>query len=613
MIHFDKIKLIIWDMDETFWDGIISEGDVIIPEGHLILINNLTDCGIVNSICSKNDYSVVKNELEKYGIFNQFVFVSVNWKPKGNRVKHIIEDMHLRTENVLFIDDNHSNREEVRFMCPGIMIAAENEIDDLCEYAKNAEHKDPEHKRLHQYQLLEEKKNESTQFESNIDFLKHSNIRLKICHDCDAQIDRIHDLLLRANQLNFTKLRSSKDELQAMFADSSVECAYIEVSDKFGEYGIVGFYAIQNNRLIHFTFSCRTLGMGIEQYVYNHLNRPQLNKVGEVISDLSTIDLPDWINQIDNKNENAAPCTSDTDLQIKEHTVLVKGPCDLFQLYPYIPHSRSFDTEFTYTLDNGLTIESTGHTTHIVESLRLTKEQKDLIVSEVPFTDHSMYCDNIFRIPYKVVFISILTDANLGVYQRKETGEKLAFLEYIHPITDPANWDKLISKEYNTANFNFTKEILKQFAEKYEFIGRNSPEQIVENLKYIKAHLNKDCTLVIMLGGELYYEKNIFEAYKDRHIVHKKINEAIRRFAIDTDNVRLLDVNKYLVDQTSFYDHFNHYIKPVYYQLAHDMIEIINECTGESYKEKSKLKMIVIRMKEILYPYYHALRKLIGR
>lgn len=55
-IDFSKIKLIIWDLDETFWKGILSEGPISPIKENLSLLQTLTDHGIVNSICSKNDY-----------------------------------------------------------------------------------------------------------------------------------------------------------------------------------------------------------------------------------------------------------------------------------------------------------------------------------------------------------------------------------------------------------------------------------------------------------------------------------------------------------------------------------------------------------------------------
>jgi len=198
------------------------------------------------------------------------------------------------------------------------------------------------------------------------------------------------------------------------------------------------------------------------------------------------------------------------------------------------------------------------------------------------------------------VVVSILADANLGVYRRKDTGERLACLEGLHPLTDPACWEKYISGEYYTAGFPFTREILRAFAAQYEFIGVNSPETIVENLKQIRHALPKDCMLAIMLGGELYYEKNRFEAYRDRHLVHRAVNAAVRCWAEGREDVRLIDVNRYLVDQRSFYDHFNHYSKPVYYKLAQEIATLIRTHTGKQVRHSSKLKLVKARVRQIV-------------
>ena len=299
-------------------------------------------------------------------------------------------------------------------------------------------------------------------------------------------------------------------------------------------------------------------------------------------------------------------------LEKRLSNLLIKGPCDLFQILPYIADKNIIDTEFTYVNKNGVTIESTGHTTHIVEAFRLSDQEKRRVLDEVPFADKGIYNDNVYKKGYRLVIISILQDANLGVYRRKETGERIAFLEGYHPITERKNWDAYINKKYYTGGIQFTTDILEKFTEKYEFVGINTPEQIVENLQFIKKHLPDDCMLAVMLGGELYYEKNTFPAYENRHLVHKEINDAIRG-AADRIGLKLIDVNKYLVDQSSFYDHFNHYIKPVYYQLAGDIVEFINEQTGMTLKETSKFKMVQVRLKEFLAPIYYKIRKNIVR
>ena len=607
MYDFEKIKLIVWDLDDTFWSGTLSEGDVVVPEQNINLIRRLTDIGIVNSICSKNDAAQTMRKLKELELDSYFVFPSINWDAKGSRIKALIADMQLRPANVLFLDDHAPNLAEARFVSPELMTASPDVIPQLLEQAMKSPKSDPEHKRLHQYRILEEKWEEKKHFTSNEDFLYDSNIRVVFGSDCLAQLDRIHDLVWRSNQLNFTKVRSTKEELTALFTDASAICGYVSVSDRFGDYGITGFYALKQNRLLHFCFSCRTLGMGVEQYVYAKLGRPELQIVGEVSGDLTQNGLPGWINQEKTGGQGGGIRAG----HAQAHSVLIKGPCDLFQILPYIADKTLIDTEFTYVNDRGVTVESTGHTTHIVEAMRLTEEEKQRVLREVPFSDPGIYSRRIYDGNYRVVVISILSDANLGVYRRKETGERIAFLEGFHPITDPENWEPYIRGEYNHGGFVFTRENLMKFAEQYEFVGINSAERIVENLRYIRQHLPKETTMAVMLGGELYYEKNTFPAYENRHLVHKEINAAIRAAAEELD-IRLIDVNRYLVDQSSFYDHFNHYIKPVYYQLAGEIIALINEQTGAELRETSKLKMIQIRAKEALAPLYYKIRKGFG-
>ncbi len=48
-------------------------------------------------------------------------------------------------------------------------------------------------------------------------------------------------------------------------------------------------------RLDHFCFSCRTLGMSVEAWVYDYLQRPHIKIVGEVLTDITVSRPVDWI------------------------------------------------------------------------------------------------------------------------------------------------------------------------------------------------------------------------------------------------------------------------------------------------------------------------------
>ena len=93
----------------------------------------------------------------------------------------------------------------------------------------------------------------------------------------------------------------------------------------------------------------------------------------------------------------------------------------------------------------------------------------------------------------------------------------------------------------------------------------------------------------------------------------RNMNDAIRAWAATKTNVRLMDVNRYLVDQSSFYDHFNHYVKPVYYSLAAEMVQIAGEATGTAIRETAWWKMALMWAKEAVYPITKRIKRLLKK
>ena len=41
MVDIQKVKLIIWDMDDTFWNGTLSEGEVVIDDKNIQLLKEI--------------------------------------------------------------------------------------------------------------------------------------------------------------------------------------------------------------------------------------------------------------------------------------------------------------------------------------------------------------------------------------------------------------------------------------------------------------------------------------------------------------------------------------------------------------------------------------------
>lgn len=602
-----KIKLIIWDLDETFWRGTVSEQEVTPAPMVCELVSVSSKRGIVNSICSKNDKEPCMNKLREWGVADYFVFSSINWEPKGQRIKQMISDMNLRSANVLFIDDNRLNLEEARYYCPDIMTMEPGEIGALYDAVSALPETDGKLERLNRYKILETKQREKSAMTSNEEFLRQSNIRADIHTDCLAELDRIEELVLRSNQLNFTKLRSNRDELRELINNPDTTAGYVTAHDKYGEYGIIGFFAVKDGRLIHFLFSCRTLGMGIEQYIYEKIGFPALTVNGDVSVKIGRDEPPvTWINCGGEQGENEF-----REIENADFKVLMKGPCDLNQIFSFIKNEDMFDCEFTYVSREkqsmGVTIEGMNHTAQIVNAYSITDAQKKELCS-LPICDSEMYPDSIYRNKYGIIFISILTDVNLGVYRKKDGGQVFAFGEYLYPLTDSSMYDKYINKEVYTANCTFTKEELERISEGYEFLGRLSPEQTAQNLRFIYEHIQSDTQLVIMLGCEREYKDNILDAWKDRHNDHKKYNDAVRAELGGLKNVTLFDVNEFIMSDNDFNDSINHYKKRVYYLIAERFTELINARAGEDRARnvsKAKLAYLTLKqkIKKLVYPH----------
>ena len=575
MMDYSKIKVIIWDLDDTFWSGTLSEGEIYPIEKNMELVKLSTNRGVVNAICSKNDKEMALRKLGELNIRDLFVFPSIDWSPKGERIARLLNDMGLRAVNALFIDDNLQNINEVRHYSPDIMSDTPNCIDGLLEYFRELPNKDNGHIRLNQYKILEQKIQAKDEYSTNEDFLYSCNLRVDIHNDCLYHIDRIAELVKRANQLNYTKIRSTKEELKTLLSDDSLQCGYVTVSDKFGDYGIVGFFAInkENNRCVHFLFSCRTIGQGVEQWVYAELGYPVLDIVGEVITPLNKNQRPKWINQDIETVEK---------VESLNHSIriLFKGPCDYFVMTKYLSNSCNLDTEFSYIGSKNNYIESYNHPVAIMGAKLYTDEEKKLLIKECIFLDEDFFTTRLFDTKYNIVFISTILISHMGLYRRKGTNLIIPFGDYLAPLTDENNWDGLISGKLRNCQNTFTREYLEEFSKKYEFIGKFDNKKFNSFLKFLIDNLPSETYICFDLGSETPCLKDKNPINKDLHINNQKLNAVIRSCAKDNKRIVLLDINKFIKGQESLNDYINHFAINVYFKIANEVNGIISNILG---------------------------------
>ena len=583
MISINTIKLIVWDLDETFWSGTLSEGGARIPDDHVQLIKDLTDYGIINSICSKNDLEPTKKALQDAGVWDLFVFPSINWESKGPQLKDKLDKMALRPVNVLFLDDNLSNLGEAKHYLPDIQTGGPELIPELIRRVGSLEKKDLKHKRLAQYKILETKDQASKSFSSSEDFLYDSHIQVEIHEDCQNQIGRIHELLLRSNQLNYTKKRINIEELASILSNPDFDCGYVTVKDRYGDYGIVGFYAKKGDRLEHFLFSCRTMGQKIEQWVYAQLGFPELEVVGDVRTLLNRTECPGWINQPEPLvTDNAQP-----DGQALPCRILMKGPCDLSHSVVYIKGGDQIDTEFTYVReDNGQIINAHNHSAHIEGLYTYSDQDKQEIVRDCIFVDPAMLSGSFFTKKYDLIVLSTLIESSYHIYRKKGTDIRVVFGGY--DLTDPRYWKGYINGSIYTGGNTFTEEYLRTFSEKYECVGITTPEMYIAFLQKCLRWLPEETSICLILGATSVFEGE--EIAKQRH---RRLNDAVKAFSVDHPRIKYIEIDDCIKDSSDFADGINHLSARAYYLLAKKIIEVIQSVTGKSIDSYSSRIVLV--------------------
>ncbi|MBV8798622.1 MAG: HAD-IIIC family phosphatase [Alphaproteobacteria bacterium] len=428
----EPVRLIIWDLDETFWSGTLTEGGITYTQSNHDLVLALAKRGIMSTICSKNNFEDVKALLTKRGVWDYFVFPSINWHPKGPRLKQLIEDVQLRPESVLLIDDNPLNRREAEHFIPGIQTADVDIIPTILESPLFRGKNDEALSRLAQYKLLETRKADESEAPDNIEFLRSCNIQVEIDHDVEAHLDRAIELINRTNQLNFTKNRLPEDpdaaraQLRDELSHFTTQAAIIRVRDRYGDYGYCGFYLVSSrrghSRLEHFCFSCRILNMGVERWVYDLIGRPKIKVFGEVLTDLNADIRIDWIKLGSDGPASSSGVAADS----LPDRVLIRGACNVDPLLHY------FKTNST---------EAFGEFNQIRDSISVRRDHSLILryaIEGVSRTDMRLlrrlgFDESDFETKFHTLespclrILACWIDAHEIVYRHKETGLLVPF------------------------------------------------------------------------------------------------------------------------------------------------------------------------------------------
>jgi FkbH-like protein len=553
----EEIKLVIWDLDETFWEGTLSEGNVIAVPQNINAVIELAKRGIISSICSKNDFKKAKEILQEMIIWDYVVFPSIDWTPKGQRIRLIIEECHLRPSNVLFVDDNLGNRMEAEHYNPGINTIYVSGFYGLMGTGEFAGKPDPEMKRLKSYKLLENKTKDEGTYSDNIAFLSQSNIMINYIYDTWTYRDRILELITRTNQLNYTKKRLSSDQLDNLLTDKELENVCVHVIDKYGDYGICGFYTYSktDHKLLNFLFSCRIMNMGIDNYVYLKLNKPNISVIEPVANRLDQYDEITWI------KESSLEKAKNVDEKIKtalRKRLLILGGCDLRQMGHYLNKDRyDIIEEFNYPNQYNAPI----HRDHIVYIRQgHSDEQLKKEISSLQYLDSRMFETKLFTNDYDVLVYSVLMNYTQNLYRHREKGYLVTWGGYERDVVE------------GMINQNIPTDFALNFPNEFEKIGQQTEEDFKNDLEWLLSTIKKP--VIFINGAEI--EGIIHKKEPTSYVRHQKMNKVLDEFVREhADRCQILDMREIVKERNDCKDNIRHYQRVIYVKMAEKLMSML--------------------------------------
>ena len=282
-------KCIVLDLDNTLWGGVVGEtgsfGIALGPGYPGVAFQNfqrmllrLWERGIILAVASKNNLADVQEVFKKNPHFilkeEHFAALRANWDDKSDSIVDIAKELNIGTDSMVFLDDSPLERERMRkehpeILVPEFSIAPEEYIGVLLSL-----------KAFHQMSLTEEDKKKGNMYaqerkrtailkntKNKKEYIAELGITLKVFEGEENDIARVSQLTQKTNQYNLTTRRYSEADIRRLSKDGwRVYSA--EVTDKFGEYGVVIVALIAAHgadaRLDTFLMSCRVMGRDVE-------------------------------------------------------------------------------------------------------------------------------------------------------------------------------------------------------------------------------------------------------------------------------------------------------------------------------------------------------------
>lgn len=273
------VKCVVWDLDETVWEGVLLEGGgQRLRPGVMDALRTLDDRGVLHSIASRNAPDAALERLREHGIADYFLVPQIGWGSKSESVGAIAQALNIGIDALAFIDDQPFERDEVASVHPGVLCLDAAEVEGLTgrpEMMPEVVTADARNRRRmyladHARTVAEER------FDGPKDaFLADLGMEMTIAPALEEDLLRAEELTRRTNQLNTTGETFGLEELRAFAACPDHLLLMAGLDDRYGSYGKIGLALVAKEseawRIRLLLMSCRVMSRGVGAVLINHL------------------------------------------------------------------------------------------------------------------------------------------------------------------------------------------------------------------------------------------------------------------------------------------------------------------------------------------------------
>lgn len=276
-----RIKCIVWDLDNTLWDGVLLEDGKTSLRADLVgLIKGLDDKGVLHSVASKNDHETALRRLTELGIAEYFLYPQINWNAKSHSIQRIAEALNIGLDAIAFVDDQEFERAEVTRALPQVMVIDAAELPQAVQrpefQPRFVTDESRDRREMYRSQLVRDEA-ESEFVGANEDFLAELDMTLTIAPAQREDLQRAEELTVRTNQLNSTGKTYSYEELDGLRTSQDHLLLVASLEDRFGSYGKIGLCLLEKGaefwHLRLLLMSCRVMSRGVGTIMLSHAMR----------------------------------------------------------------------------------------------------------------------------------------------------------------------------------------------------------------------------------------------------------------------------------------------------------------------------------------------------